>query len=836
VALAVLGWTLHGLDHRVFPRLYGYLHAGLGALTGVAFAGAAALLVSRELRRGRAALVLALCTLPWAGASWRALARWPNVRAELYGVHAPFVHHAAVGLAALAGERDAGPAALRRARLARERDRGLADPSGLPASAQAHVLLITVDALRADRLGRAVGGRSLTPHLDALSREAVLFPRAYTQAPHSSYALTSLHTGEYLHETVPLGQPQPLETLAEALRRQGFHAAAFYTHGVFFTEGERLGAYRARDLGFLRAEHVDRDADAQTLAACAELDDVVRRGEPRTFLWVHYFDAHAPYQGAGSSPQERYDHAVSRVDSALGALLAHARRVLARPLIVAVTADHGEEFGEHGGVYHGSALYDEQVRVPLLLLAPGVAPGVVSSPVELVDLAPTLAALTGAQAPAGARGRDLRRSFSHALPEAPVFSAVNTRRMVVLGRWKYLTDTTWPVEELYDLEADPGERRNLAGTFPERGRALRAEIALWVDTLARARGGPRALSRARLGEREALPALLTLALDPAATIEARAEAVSLASGLGDPGALTALSPLLQEASQTLVDEAALALGMAQDRRALARLRDLAVAEDPALRRRAARALARLGDPRAVDGLAEALHGSDEEEALEALRALGGLPVPEALEPILEVLADDHLRYRAALVLGELGDPRAFDVLLSLAQRDPTDDVRANAVAALGALGDRRAVPFLLGTLTLSQAERYAAEALGALGVVGSVVEGFDARCERHEDTLGWRYLGARSCRSEGVELTVSVTLRGGPRLLVLRLRRGEDGPAVPVAVSLAGREVAQVTATGAWEEPRVLLPSVPPGRVALTLRALREGMTVRLDHAVFVPR
>ncbi|MBI5515858.1 MAG: sulfatase-like hydrolase/transferase [Deltaproteobacteria bacterium] len=836
LALGALGWSLHGLDHRVLPRLYEYLHVGLGALTGLSFAAALALALPRWARGRRGALALAAVSAPWAVVSFGALERWPNVRAELFGVHAPFVRHVVVGLAALSGPARVDPEALRRARLARAPSPR--DPSGLPSSPDAHVLLVTVDALRADRVGRSVAGRSLTPTLDALVRQGVWFQRAYAQAPHSSYSLTSLHTGEYLHETVPLGQPQPLETLAEALRAQGFHAAAFYTHGVFFTEAERLQAYRARDLGFPRADHVDRDADALTRAACDELDDVVRRGEPRTFLWVHYFDAHAPYQGAGDGPEARYDSAVARVDRALGALLAHARGVLSRPLVLAVTADHGEEFGEHGGVYHGSALYDEQVRVPLVLVAPGLGPGVVPEPVELLDLAPTLAALAGARAPAGARGRDLRPRLSAPSAETPVFSAVNTRRMVVLGGWKYLTDTAWPVEELYDLGRDPGERRNLAGAEPSRRQALRAELALWVDTLARSRGGNPALARARLGERGALPALVALALDPSGATEERAEAVALAASFGPSSDLSALRPLLLEPSGTLAEEAALALGQARDRGALPRLLDLAVDERPSVRRRAALALAALGDPRALPGLSEALHATDEGEALGALRALGSLGVPEALEPLLGALPDDHLRYRAALVLGELRDPRAYGTLLALARSDPTDDVRANAVAALGALGDRRAVPFLLGTLSVSRAERYAAEALGALGAVGAEVEGFDARargCEVHTDTLGWRYLGARSCRSEGPSLGVPVRLHGGgPRLLVLRLRRGEDGPAVPVSVRLGDREVARVSATTAWEEPRVQLPEVPVGEALLTLRAEDPASTLRLCHAVFV--
>src|SRR5439155_15880160 len=103
--------------------------------------------------------------------------------------------------------------------------------------------------------------------------------RTYAQAPHSSYSITTLHTSEYLHETVALGQPQPLATLADTMAAQGYRTAALYTQGIFFTEGEHLRPYRQHDLGFARADHVDRRAAAQADAAMREIDEVGRLGE-----------------------------------------------------------------------------------------------------------------------------------------------------------------------------------------------------------------------------------------------------------------------------------------------------------------------------------------------------------------------------------------------------------------------------------------------------------------------------------------------------------------------------------------------------------------------------
>ncbi len=852
----VLALALHAADHRVLPRLYEYLHAGLGALTALAFAVALALVVPVPRGVVRAGALVGVGALVAGALGWRALDGWVNVRAEVFGPHAPFVRHGVLALASVTGAREGrapDPMALRRARYARERADAAGDPGPLPVFPGAHVLLITVDALRADRLGRVVDGRPLTPALDALAARGVVFQRAYAQAPHSSYSLSSMHTSEYLHETIPLGQPQPRTTLAEVLHGAGYHTAALYTRGIFFTEGDRLTVYRDGDYGFVRSVHVDRDAADQSTAAVAEIDDLVRRGEPPAMLWVHFFDAHAPYQGRGETPVARYDDAVRAVDAAVGTLLDHARRVLARDLVVAVTADHGEEFGEHGGVYHGSTLYDEQVRVPLVIAAPGLAPRQVSAPVELVDLAPTLAALVRVAPAPSMRGRDLRPAMVSDRPVHAVFSGVNTRKMVVRWPYKLVADLTYGVDELYDLAEDPHERRNLAGARPGLCADLRAEISVWLEALARSAPGQGALAHGRMGDRSASPALARLARDRSAPAADRAEAVDLLAGFADPALIPTLRPLLADPDSVVSASAAVALGSAGDPSARSRLADLVTGDPPRLRRAAARALARLGDLRAVPGLIETLWSADEGEGLDALRALGRLGDPSALEAVLAVLPDDHVRYRAVLALGQLRDPRAFPVLAEIALRDATDDARANAVAALGALGDPRAVPLVAGTITRDRAERYAAEALGALGAVGRTIDGFDARhpgenpggnpgftvCGPHEDTLGWRYLGAQSCLSAGA--VASVTFRvgaSGPRLLVLRLRRADDGPPVPVALRMEGREVARTTASPRWEEPRIALGDVPAGMLRLTLEMLPapgDAPTLRLDHVLALP-
>lgn len=839
-AFFALAQALHAVDHRVLPRLYEFLHVAVGALTLLAFACAASLFARPRPSRVAVALsALALVLAPW---SFTRLDAWPNVRAEVFGVHAPFVRHLALALTALR------PTPLARPYVPRAVDpSGGVDRSALPRWEGAHVLLVTIDAMRADRLGRRVDGRSLTPTLDALAARGTVFTHAYAQAPHSSYSLSSLHTGEYLHETVPLGQAQPLPTLAETFAHAGYATAAVFTRGVFFTEGERLTAYRDRDLGFTRADHVDRDARGQADALIRELDDVAARGEPPTVAWVHFFDAHSPYQGAGATPEEQYNDGIRRIDAALATVFDHARTALRRPLIVAVTADHGEEFGEHGGVYHGSALYDEQVRVPLLIAAPGMTARVVDEPAQLIDVAPTLLGLAGVPAPPSMRGTDLRPWMLPGTTFAPrtVFAAVNTRVMVVRSPFKLIVDLTYGVEELYDLARDPAERRNLAEALPSQRRALRSALDAWLAALAAESGGGAALARGRLGDRTAANDLLALARDRSLPSATRAEAVTLIARFADRSLIAALAPLLGDGSPAVRAEAAIALGRAGDRRAVPALVDLLASDPPERRWRAALALG--GDPRATEALIEALWSPDEAVVLDAVRALGSIREAVAFEALVARLPDDHVRYRAVLALGATGDPRAVALLRDVWRSDPTDDARANAVAALGMLGDRRAAPWLLEAIGLDRAERYAAEALGALGVVGHEVAGWDARgatadgdgwarCEAHDDALGWRLLRSHSCVSAGSRSSMTVTTRwSGEAMVVLRARR-EGGGEVGAALRIDDREVARWTLSPGWDEVRLGVGALSAGAHVVAIVLDSPTARARVDHLLVLPR
>lgn len=803
---ALCAMALHAADHRVLARLYEYLHVVLGVATAASLAAALALVAPTPSKR---AATITMAAAPFALLLALALlSRWDNVRAEVFGTHAPYVRHIAVALEAVAKPQRAvdatALAAIARERAEREaRARATeADPT-LPRAAGAHVLLVTVDAMRADRLTA-----ERTPSLWALAAQGARFTRAYAQAPHSSYSITTLHTGEFLRETVQLGQRQPLVTLARAFGDAGYRTVGLYTQGIFFTEGERLTAYRDAHLDFSRAEHRDMDARQTTDAAIRELDESLARAEPPTFLWAHYFDAHEPYRGAGATQVQRYDSALATIDREVARLVAHARRALHRPLIVAIAADHGEEFGEHGGVYHGSALIEEQVRVPLVIVAPAVSARVVDAPVGLVDVAPTLLALGAVARPATMRGRDLRPWMAGRDGRfEPVFSAVNTRTMALRWPHKLVADLRWGVRELYDLERDPSERRNLAGDQPATVRALEAEIHGWIASLG---GEGAAAARVRMGDRAAVDALVALALDRRASVDRRVDAVDALSSLRDRAVIDRLRPLLESQEPALRLQAAIGAGLVGLDSARAVLLEAVRDERASVRAKAALALAALGDRASASALVELLRAGDEAQRSSALDGISrvatgsGDGLPECEAPLMEALEDDHLRYRAALALGAASRGRALGWLARIAREDRADDARAWAVAGLSLTGEPSVAAVITERMfSDASAQRFAASAYARVQRAGV----WDARrasesfvgCARSDDDEPWVTLGARACPVRERVETVRVDRRVALRVWVRA--RGEGA----LVVRANDREIMRFSLESAMREWRVQL-------------------------------
>jgi arylsulfatase A-like enzyme len=885
-------FALAKLNQTFLPNLYEYLHA-LGALVSFACAAFAFGIVGHHFAWARAQSKAAPALASQARAQQRSVRDVLSQRGVAAGLAATLLVVLAIDVltldqnlnvrVALFDARAPSSRAVlaaanpllqklerqKRERSARPARRELrSDTAGLASYEGAHVVLVTIDALRADHLGAYGYARPVSPGLDQLARSSWQFRRAYAQAPHSSYSLSSLHSSEYLHELVELGRPLPAATLASVLRDHGYHTAAFFTDGIFHTEGHKLARYRDSAFGFALFDQTNREAEDQTDRVLVEVERIREQGEPPSLLWVHYFDVHEPYQETtfGSSDLDRYDSEIKHVDRELSRLLSELERRFSRPFVLAISADHGEEFREHGGVYHGSTLFDEQVRVPLLVRAPKMAAHVVEAPVEVIDIAPTLLGLVGVQPPPSMRGRDLRALAAGRVKEdKPVFSAVLTKRMALRWPNKLIADLRFGLFELYDLERDPNERKNLAEERPEQLARLRTDVYTWLDSLEAEQGvspgraesdRARALRWGRLGDRRAVAPMGELLLDRTAALAERVEAGQILAKLADESSAPALVAGLATEPAQVAAEAAIALGRMYDERARSALERLVHAEDPYLRARAAVSLGRLRDVRAVPALIDALWVAPTlYEREEAVRWLGRLRDPAAVEPLLSLIPEFGMRYLVAVALGEIGDPRAYDALTDMLRWEERTNIRDEIVRGLGLLGDARAINLLTATLLAEPGLKQTAESLVRLGAVGKGrlagrdmepslagkggLFGCTAGPLRHD----WDYLQRTTCKAgDGARISLplaSLQTEGAlGALLIVRLSRIDASDASELNLTFDGHTLPPRSVDASWSEQRFELdPAWLKGSQAtLLLRAANPEAKFLLDHVLIVAK
>ncbi len=385
--------------------------------------------------------------------------------------------------------------------------------------ARPNLVVVVIDTLRADHLGSYGWQRAQTPRLDALAAQGTRFAAARAPSSWTLPSVASILTGRYPvehgAERLSAALSAKHVTIAETLAAAGYETAAFSAN-IWFVNSE-LGLAQ----GFERFDAIEAPPDAkrtndsvlvrdgtdrgaQAAAADVVTDAVLKwkaaRADPSRpyFLYVHYFDPHSSYappdawaarfgvkaddplltggQGmlafGAALPAEPtlstllalYDAEVAFTDAEVGRLFDGLGILGARDTYVIVTSDHGEEFGDHGGLGHGRTLFEEMIRVPLIVAGGDLPSGrVVDMPVSLVSVAATLAELAGATMPAGANGRSLVPVLRNAPAEAEtVFAELAPpgaihRSAAIDDTWKLIL-TRGFAPTLYDLKSDPGER------------------------------------------------------------------------------------------------------------------------------------------------------------------------------------------------------------------------------------------------------------------------------------------------------------------------------------------------------------------------------------------
>src|SRR3954462_148023 len=373
----------------------------------------------------------------------------------------------------------------------------LATPSSRP-----NVLLVTIDTLRADHVGSYGYDKASTPTIDALARRGVRFETAVAHVPLTGPSHASILTGQ-----TPLGHgfrnnsgfilAPSVKTVAQDFRTAGYHTAGFVSgfpldRRFGFDRGfETYDDHLPKGNDLRRTPYVERFADATTDAVLRWL--ATPREGPQAapwFVWVHYYDPHAPYEPPAADLAERYrqspyDGEIAFVDRQLGRLLqtldvgGETSRT-----IVLVTADHGESLGEHGEGTHGIFLYDATLRVPWIMAGPQIAAGRVSRTLaRSMDVLPTLLDYAGLPQRGDVDGRSLRRAADgEQMSDAPAY-AESLYSELELG-WAPLH--AWrtagfkfikaPHPELYDLQNDPSEKGNRAGELSARVSDLSSQL------------------------------------------------------------------------------------------------------------------------------------------------------------------------------------------------------------------------------------------------------------------------------------------------------------------------------------------------------------------------
>ncbi|MEO5898053.1 MAG: sulfatase-like hydrolase/transferase [Vicinamibacterales bacterium] len=365
---------------------------------------------------------------------------------------------------------------------------------GKSIAARPNVLLITLDTVRADRVSPA-----LTPNLERLAARGTRFTNLRATAPLTLPSHTSLMTGTIppvhgVHENGVIFN-RKLPTLARSFRDNGYATAAFvgaYVLNRRFGLDEGFELYDdavRRDVRRVEQLEAERPGSEVVDAALKWMNDA--GVSKRRFVWVHLYDAHAPYlppkEFLAKAGGRAYDGEIAYVDAQVGRLLdALEAQQMTADTIVAIVGDHGEALGEHGEATHGMLIYDATLRVPLILAGPGFDRGSsVDRDLSMSHVAPALLRAAGLGASAGP---DCGAGPIHAAPaaagpsrECDVFSESRYPRRAGWHAVSALSDSQWKLirsseQELFDLRADPSESNNVATAHPNIVQAMAARL------------------------------------------------------------------------------------------------------------------------------------------------------------------------------------------------------------------------------------------------------------------------------------------------------------------------------------------------------------------------
>lgn len=374
-----------------------------------------------------------------------------------------------------------------------------------PAAERPDILLLTVDTLRADHLGVYGYARATSPRIDEWARGAVVFEQARSTGPSTRFSVPPLLIGKYFTELARSRGEWPTisdkeTTLAERLHALGYVSAAF--HSIRY-----LWPQYGLDQGF---DHYSVDCITQrwpplrmscsdfiTDEALAWLDAHGTDQSVPLLLWAYYGDPHAQYVRHDGHPNfgpeyvDAYDDEIAFVDHHIGRLLDGLAQRRRRPAVIVLVSDHGEGLDaaqDHGSRYHSANLFDELLRVPLIVSGPGFPARRVQTPVSLVDFVPTILDMLAQPGDPALRGVSLLPWLrgEHGVHPPVLFEKHRAldepQHGMVAWPYKVIQPAPGGRARIFDLSADPGERRDLAGTLdPAERRRLVGALRHWHE-------------------------------------------------------------------------------------------------------------------------------------------------------------------------------------------------------------------------------------------------------------------------------------------------------------------------------------------------------------------
>ncbi len=393
--------------------------------------------------------------------------------------------------------------------------------SGTPRRSHPNLLLISLDTLRADRLGAYGYPRATSPFLDSLAKRSVLFEHAVTAAPWTLPSHVTLLTGMYPSaHGVSYGKGERIgddtQLLAEILQKQGFRTFGYVAGGYL---GKRFGFPRGFESYYVNSTERDQESQGfgRVLKMAREKLLSVKDDPNPYFMFLHTYTVHCPYsppepyfgmfQSAGAEKvdphhcgrkyngmpnfnankalylSDRYDGSVRFLDELLKDFFATIENDGALDdTIVVIVSDHGDSFYEHGRIGHGESLHKELLMVPLIIYGPQFAPRRVSEPVSLVDVFPTLLEALGFPVANQNQGRSLVSLLNggREMPPQLMFAELDhdalLRSLINPLSDHFILDLQSDSPLFYDLVGDPNEQQNIAATVPDQIKSRRETL------------------------------------------------------------------------------------------------------------------------------------------------------------------------------------------------------------------------------------------------------------------------------------------------------------------------------------------------------------------------